>query len=140
MTQAKSQEVALSFVAKINAHDVEGLAALMSPDHAFIDGLGTVTRGADRMRRAWQGYFAWFPDYSIEVTQHFSRGGDIALFGTARGTFAVNGRLEEQDSWQVPAAWRAVIRDGRVTEWQVYCDNDRARKIMAGNSARESKS
>lgn len=139
MTQASSLEVALSFVAKINAHDVDGLVALMSPDHTFIDGLGTVTRGADPMRRAWETYLAWFPDYSIEVTQQLCRGDDVALFGKARGTYAVNGRLLPQNRWEVPAAWRAVIQNGHVSEWQVYCDNDLARRIMAANPASKSK-
>jgi hypothetical protein len=26
-----------------------------------------------------------------------------------------------------------VVKDGRVAEWRVYCDNEPARKIMAAN-------
>lgn len=137
MSQANSIKVALAFVAKVNAHDIEGLVALMSPDHVFIDGLGTTMRGPDQMRGAWEVYLAWFPDYSIEVTHQFSRENDVALFGKARGTYAVNGKLPRENFWEVPAAWRAVIRNGRVAEWQVYCDNDPARKIMAANSLRK---
>ncbi len=33
------KETVLAFIGRINAHDVEGLAALMSVDHTFIDAL-----------------------------------------------------------------------------------------------------
>ncbi len=134
MTEAAAVEVALAFVAKINAHDVDGLVALMTPDHVFIDGLGNTMRGAEKMSTGWKAYLAWFPDYAIEVTQQFSHGDAVALFGKARGTYAVGGKLPRENTWEIPAAWRALVRDGRVAEWQVYCDNDPARKIMAANS------
>jgi len=127
-------DVALQFVAKINAHDVDAIVALMTPDHVFIDGLGNKFSGAEQMRAGWKGYLVWFPDYAIEITDQFSHGDNVALFGKARGTYAVNGKLPRENFWEIPAAWRAVIRDGRVALWQVYCDNDPARKIMAANS------
>lgn len=126
-------DVALAFVAKINAHDVAGIVSLMTPDHVFIDGLGTSFRGADSMRAGWKAYLQWFPDYAVEVTEQFSRGDVVALFGKARGTYATNGELPRENSWEIPAAWRATIRQDRVAEWQVYCDNDPARKIMAAS-------
>ena len=137
MPETATLEVALSFVAKSNAHDVDGIAALMTPDHVFIDGLGSTFRGADSMRSGWKTYLEWFPDYAVEVTQQFSRGDEVALFGKARGTYAVNGRLPRENFWEIPAAWRAHIRNGRIAEWQVYCDNDPARKIMAANQPRK---
>jgi ketosteroid isomerase-like protein len=44
------QEAAKQFVAAINAHDVERLAALMTSDHRFIDSLGAVIQGRDSTR------------------------------------------------------------------------------------------
>jgi ketosteroid isomerase-like protein len=126
-------DVALAFVARINAHDIDGLVGLMTPDHIFIDALGTTARGAERMRAAWKTYLAWFPDYAVEVTEQFSHGDIVALFGKARGTYAVEGNLRRENFWEIPAAWRALIKNGRVAEWQVYCDNDPARKVMAAN-------
>jgi hypothetical protein len=35
-----------------------------------------------------------------------------------------------ENHWNAPAAWRAVVRDGLIAEWQVYADNQSARKIM----------
>ncbi len=135
MNKLSSVDVAMAFVAKINAHDVDGLVALMTPDHLFVDALDNSFRGAEKMPQGWKAYFAWFPDYAIEVTDEFDRGELVAMFGKARGTFAVNGKLARENSWEIPAAWRAVVRDGRVAEWRVYCDNDPARKIMAANAA-----
>ncbi|MGA7622192.1 MAG: ester cyclase [Candidatus Acidiferrales bacterium] len=100
----------------------------------FVDALNNTFRGADQMRQGWKACFAWFPDYAMEVTDEFRRGEIVGMFGKARGTFAVNGKLPREHSWEIPAAWRAVVKDGRVAEWRVYCDNDLARKIMAANA------
>src|SRR5271156_1536052 len=121
MNQPNSADVAMAFVAKINAHDVDGLVALMTPDHLFADALNNSFRGAEQMRQGWKFYFGMFPDYAIEVTDEFDRGDMVAMFGKARGTFAVSGKLARGNFWEIPA------------EWRVYCDNDPARKIMAAN-------
>jgi ketosteroid isomerase-like protein len=134
MNQGSSMDVAMAFAARINQHDVDGIVALMTPDHVFVDALNKTFRGAEQMRQGWQAYFKWFPDYAIEVTDEFSRGDVAALFGKARGTFAVNDKLVRENFWEIPAAWRAVVKDGRVAEWRIYCDNDPARKIMAANA------
>ena len=134
MNQPTSADVAMAFVAKINAHDVDGLVALMTPDHVFVDALNNSFLGAEQMRQGWKFYFSMFPDYAIEVTDEFERGGVIAMFGKARGTLAVNGKLTRENFWEIPAAWKAVVKDGRVAEWRVYCDNEPARKIMAANA------
>ena len=123
-------DVALEFVDRINHHDVAGLAALMTEDHLFIDGLGQEVRGREPMEQGWLGYFAWFPDYSIQVDDALSRGDVVALFGTAQGTYAVKGNLLAEAHWEIPAAWKAVVRDGRVSEWRVYADNEAVWKIM----------
>jgi ketosteroid isomerase-like protein len=127
-------DLAMAFVTKINEHDVEGLVALMAPDHVFVDALNTTFRGADQMRQGWKAYFSIFPDYAMEVKDELDRNNVVAMFGTARGTFAVNGQLRRENFWEIPAAWKAVVKDGLVAEWRVYCDNDSARKIMAANT------
>jgi len=42
-------EVAVAFVARINAHDVVGLSGLMTDDHVFIDALDSRGAGRDGM-------------------------------------------------------------------------------------------
>ena len=56
-------ETILQFLERINQHDADKLAELMTEDHVFIDSLGQSTRGREKMRTGWQGYFAFCPDY-----------------------------------------------------------------------------
>jgi ketosteroid isomerase-like protein len=36
--------------------------------------------------------------------------------------------------WKTPASWRAVVKDGRISVWQVYADNEPIRAIMRKHS------
>src|SRR6266852_4072924 len=65
------KQTILIFIDRINAHDVEGLAELMSDDHIFIDAHGNEVVGREKMSAGWRGYFEWFPDYHIEVNEVF---------------------------------------------------------------------
>jgi ketosteroid isomerase-like protein len=123
-------DVVVAFLDRINAQDVDGLCALMTEDHLFVDGLGNRMQGRETMRKGWRGYFAWFPDYRVSHEELFSRGDIVAVFGSAEGTYAVNGKLSKENHWSSPAAWKAVVRGGFVAEWRVYADNQQARKIM----------
>ena len=129
-----------SFIAGINAHDVHDLLELMTEDHLFVDSLGATVRGREAMRGAWNGYFRLFPDYHVEIEVQLARGGVVLACGTARGTHGalppVTHALQEvrqTGSWSAPAAWRAVVRGGRIAEWQVYCDNEPARRVLAAH-------
>jgi len=130
-------DLVLAFVAKINAHDVAGLCELMPEDHVFVDSLGNVIHGRETMRAGWKGYFAWFPDYEISITKAFHEGNMVALFGTARGTYCVDGKLLEENKWEIPAAWLAVVRYGLIAEWQVYADNSPVLRIMEANGGKK---
>ena len=123
-------DVALVFVDRINCHDVGGLVALMTEDHCFVDGLGQVVRGRERMETGWVGYFGWFPDYSIKINDILSKGNVVGLFGTAQGTYLANGKLLPENHWEIPAAWKVVVKRGHVSEWRVYADNEPVWKIM----------
>src|SRR5947207_10400210 len=121
MNQVK--DTVLAFIDCINAHHVEALAELMSDDHTFIDAHGNQVTGKEKMIAGWRGYFEWFPDYYIEVSDVFEgdvsdRGQSFALFGFAGGSF----RGRESESWRLPAAWKAIVNDRRVTLWQVFAD------------------
>ena len=61
-------ETVQRFVDQINAHDVEGLSVLLTPDHRFIDSLGSIIVGRETMRQGWREYFQMVPDYHIEIT------------------------------------------------------------------------
>ncbi|MGA3187767.1 MAG: nuclear transport factor 2 family protein [Bryobacteraceae bacterium] len=108
----------------INSHDVTALAALMAPDHAFVDSLGNRIQGAKSMEAGWRGYFAMCPDYWIRA-DHVMTSGDIVLAtGEAGGT--IDGK-----PWRTPAAWKAILRTNSVVEWQVFADNKPVYEILA---------
>jgi uncharacterized protein (TIGR02246 family) len=122
--------IVLRFVERINAHDVAGMLTLMTEDHLFVDAVGASWRGRQSMQQAWSGYFAWMPDYTITITTILERDGEVGIFGSASGTYFASGKLRPENRWQLPAAWKAVIRDGKVAEWQVYCDTKTVYDIM----------
>ena len=128
-------ETVQRFVDRINARDVAGLAALMTSDHRFVDSLGSAMVGQEVMREGWRQYFQMVPDYHIKITRSFADGDEVALIGSAGGTYSRDGRLNPADGWQTPAAWRVVVRDGLVAEWHVYADNEPIRQRMARASA-----
>ncbi len=122
--------IAQKFVKAINAHDTDGLTKLMSSDHVFIDSLGN-TFPASAMRNGWQQYFAMVPDYWIKVDQVISIENAVILFGSAGGTFVPKGGMvKPENKWETPAAWRALVKEGKVAEWRVYCDNEPIREKM----------
>ena len=99
-----TRENIFAFIDRINAHDVAGLAALMSDDHTFIDAHGNEVSGKDKMTAGWRGYFDWFPDYFIEIVDVFEKGDSLALFGFAGGSFkktrnSVAGVCRHEDSF-----------------------------------------
>jgi ketosteroid isomerase-like protein len=124
-------EIARELIARINSHDVEALAALLTPDHRFVDSLGTVVEGRETLRAGWRQYLAMVPDYRIDVEVLLSEGPLVLLAGTAGGTYVRGGTLEARNAWSTPAAFRAVIRGGQVAQWQVYADNEPLRRCMA---------
>jgi limonene-1,2-epoxide hydrolase len=66
-----AESVAQAFVRAINRQDVEALAGLMTEGHRFIDSLGNVVEGREKMRAAWAGYFRMVPDYTIAVEETY---------------------------------------------------------------------
>jgi len=131
MNVSDPSRIVADFIERINKHDVEGLTGLMSADHLFIDSLGSSLRGREAMRRAWIAYFHMIPDYSIESREVIRNGDTVGVFGIARGTFSSDGTLDPKNQWEMPAAWRAVVKEGQIAEWQVYADNEPVRRIMA---------
>ncbi|HYL34581.1 MAG TPA: nuclear transport factor 2 family protein [Bryobacteraceae bacterium] len=123
-------ETVLLFLERINQRDPAKLAELMTEDH------GSSTRCAsacnrESMRQAWQAYFAFCPDYWTSHQEILAEGNLVAVFGAAGGTISVDGKLSPENRWEIPAAWRAVVQNGLVKEWQVYADNKPVYDILA---------
>jgi ketosteroid isomerase-like protein len=114
------------FIEAINRHVVDDILGLMTDDHRFTDSLGNLIEGRDNLKVPWQQYLAMFPDYEIDILETLSSGSVVAVFGRAKGSY--EGAPENQ--WEAPAAWRAEVKDGRISTWQVYCDNEPVRQIL----------
>lgn len=123
--------IARAFVDAINRHDVDALGGLMSDRHRFIDSLGAVFEGREAMRAGWEAYFRLVPDYVLTVNETFCDGAVVVMLGRASGTYVKDGSLLPENRWETPAALRAEIQDGRVSEWRVYADNEPLRRRMA---------
>ncbi len=102
----------------------------MSDGHTFMDAHGRQVSGKEKMIAGWRGYFEWFPDYYIEVTEVFEDEDKLALFGFAGGTF----KNKEGESWRLPAAWKAEVKDGRVSLWEVFADTKIPFEVIERNS------
>lgn len=118
-------------MSKINDHDVDGLVALLSDDHLFVDSLGNRLQGREKMRGAWRSYFEMCPDYCVSHEEIFRSGEVVAVFGSAGGTIAAQARLSGENCWQIPAAWMTSVKDGRISEWRVYADNKPVYEILS---------
>jgi ketosteroid isomerase-like protein len=110
---ADPRSVAVAFNDSINNHDLDGLAALMTADHTFIDTEGGVVAGKRDCLDAWRGFFESFPDYRNVFTSLEVRGDLVTIVGYSACA---------EPSLAGPALWTAKIRDGRVVEWRVYAD------------------
>jgi ketosteroid isomerase-like protein len=126
-------EVAMDFIKRINSGDVNALCELMTEGHIFQDALGKRFIGRETMRQGWTMYFKIVSDYQVHAEEFFQTDDRLAIFGAASGRYAGGGSANE-NFWEVPAAWRAVVQGGKIAEWRVYADNQPLRKLM-GESA-----
>lgn len=121
------------FVDAINEHNVEKLYSLMTEDHKFIDSYGNEVSGKDKMRAGWIGYFQWFPDYKVEITDLFIENNIIGAFGFASGSFNKKGNKEPGNYFRIPAAWKVIIGNNKIELWQVYADTKKQLDIIERN-------
>ena len=122
----------MAFVEKLNEHDLNGMTELISDDHIFTDSMGIVVKGKRTMKHALKVHLTWFPDYTITVKNTLLTDDTVGIFGTAKGMFDAD-EPEDADSFEIPAAWRAKVKDNLITEWQVFADNEVVRDIIKRN-------
>ena len=122
----KEKAVTTAFIKAINDQDMEALARLMSDDHTFIDSGGRAYSGRRAMLDGWKEYFRMFPDYRITVDSLLQEGHVVAVFGA----FSETWKGKKGREIKGPAAWKAVIKDGKVHHWQVYADLSEAMAVL----------
>ena len=79
-----AESIAHAFVRAINRQDAEQVAALMSPAHRFIDSLGKVIEGREKMREGWTAYFRMVPDYSVAIEETYPSDPVVIMIGVPR--------------------------------------------------------
>ncbi len=129
-----AESVAHAFVRAINRQDAEELVTLMTSEHRFVDSLGNIVEGSEKIRAGWTAYFKMVPDYSIAVEESFTDGAVVLMLGVAEGTYAPAGELKAENRWKTPVALRAHVENGLVAEWRVYADNEPLREKMRKNA------
>jgi uncharacterized protein (TIGR02246 family) len=130
-TKRSAVDAVLQFLERINQHDADKLAELMAEDHVFIDSLGQSVTGRENMCLGWRAYYAFCPDYWISHEEILSSGDLVAVFGTAGGTIAADGKLSPENKWRTSAAWLATVERGLIKQWRVYADNKPVYDIIA---------
>jgi ketosteroid isomerase-like protein len=120
MTRAR--DLAIAFNDRINARDLNGLAALMTDDHTFTDSEGVAVAGKAACIEAWRGFFEAYPDYR----NHFES------FVDDHDAVTVIGHSEcSEPSLVGPALWRVTVREGLVATWSVSEDTPGNRARLA---------
>jgi predicted ester cyclase len=128
---SNATDVVRAFIAAINRRSPSEIADLMAADHSFVDSGGRIESGRESMTAGWSAYFRMFPDYRIEVEWILDDGTVVAAFGSASGTYAGRRGLVAENRIEMPAAWKAVVEDGKVKLWQVYADWTEGTRIIA---------
>lgn len=119
------ETVAAWFNDRINRRDVDGLAALMTDDHRFVDAEGSSVSGKPACLDAWRGFFDSFPDYRNVFTSLTARDGVVTIVGYS---VCADPRLAG------PALWTATIRGELVAEWRVHADTPQVRAMLGVRS------
>ena len=123
-------DVVRAFIAAINRRDPTDISGLMAEDHTFVDSAGTAVSGRQTMTAGWTGYFGMFPDYEIRVDCILADETRVAVFGSAAGTYNGKRGLVPENRIEMPAAWQAIVADGKIQRWQVYADWTEGSRII----------
>jgi hypothetical protein len=100
---------------------VDGLAALMTEDHTFIDREGRTGHPKEAMVRGWKEFFQAYPAYRNTFTRIQSEENRVVILGSAFWS-----KEEPYD----PVIWTAVIAEDLVREWRVHADTEANRRAF----------
>jgi uncharacterized protein (TIGR02246 family) len=115
MTEPDTVATVNDFIARINAADADGLAALMTDDFTFVDYFGDEFAGRDVMRDGFRRYFEQYPGYRIVTEQVLVCGAaDVLVIGRA-----VNSHIPAAQA-DSALAWHAIVREDLVAVWRIF--------------------
>ena len=119
--------VVIGFIDAINRGDVDRLVALMSPGHRLQVLQELPVTGREANRDAWNGYVTAFPDYVIYPDRLVHHGDDVLVLGSTTGSHL---DLPDQEERELKVIWRATVRDGLLTLWQIIGDTPGQRALL----------
>jgi limonene-1,2-epoxide hydrolase len=131
MMTSNEINVVKAFIAAINRRNPSAISDLMTEDHTFVDSAGRIESGRENMTAGWEGYFRMFPDYEIQVESILGDKALVAVFGSASGTYNGKRGLVPENRIEMPAAWKAIVANGKIKHWQVYADWTEGCRIIA---------
>jgi ketosteroid isomerase-like protein len=133
------KETVLAFIDRINAHDVDGVIDLMAEDYKFVNSAGDTFQGREMMRDTWREQFKLYPDFKIKIQQTVADEHGVGIFGMSLGTYSPpDGHVDEENHWEVPAAFLGIARNGKMTYWQTWSDSSWVFDIIEANEEEQS--
>jgi uncharacterized protein (TIGR02246 family) len=129
MDQIDNKRIVVQFNQAINTQDLDGLVALMTEDHAFIDSSGASEQGREAMRSAWKGFFGAYPDYRNVFEQIETKGDSVVIRG--------HSICSNEPALDGPAIWAATLRGGLISEWRVYAESEDTWAQLIGEATDE---
>lgn len=130
---SESVEIVIRFITAINNRNIPMLSNIITKNHTFTDSLGNVFKGKEIMIKGWENYLAMFPDYKIDVDEIYCDRNKVIFTGTASGTYTIDGKFADENHWEIKAAWRVLVEEGKIKEWQVFGDNKPVYEIIERN-------
>jgi ketosteroid isomerase-like protein len=131
------KQTILKFIERINAHDVDGIMALVSKDYEFVNSSGDHFHDLKFLRDTWRAQFENHPDFKIRADHVICDGQRVGVFGFSEGTYSPDGVLREENHWEVPAAFLGIVRDNKVAYWETYSDASIVFDLIKSQSAAE---
>ena len=122
-----NESVAIAFNDCITRQDLEGLAALLTDDHVLILGDSRIV-GKPAVIDAWRRFFAACPDYRNSFDKVITTRDGLAIQG--RSSCSVPGL-------DGPALWRGIVREGKLSLWQVLADTSENRDRLGIATGRD---
>jgi hypothetical protein len=109
----------VSFLDGINRGDVAQLASLMTDDHRLQVFDESPLEGKEANIDAWRSYISSFSNYVIYPHQLVARNTEVVVLGHTTGSHL---NLPDEQEIALTLLWKAIVRDGRLSLWQLIAD------------------
>ncbi len=109
----REKDVVERFVAALNAHDPEGVEALLTEDFTYIDSWREGVSGRELVIEGLRKLVAFDPQFGIEVDSMDWRDPCVLMSGRVNSSRFGTGRR---------AVWQVTMRDGKMAQYQAWAE------------------